>query len=110
MPTPLTGAGADVTKGLRKYSWAMYLCAAASAGAIPPSKLFAAEPASPWVRQGRIAGDQFTWNIPDPGYLEGRAGALNVLKYRIVNQAEIPVLNAQLDEADPDVLSRLRGG
>lgn len=110
MPNPATGLGADVSKGLQKFTYALYLCDATSGGVIPPAKLLGAEPASPWVRQGRLVDDGITWNIPDPSFLEGRAGFAKVLKFRVVNQAEIPVMNVELDESDPDVMSRLRGG
>lgn len=110
MPNPATGLGADVSKGLQKFTYALYLSAATGAGAAPVAKLLGAEPPSPWVRQGRLVDDMLNWNIPDPSFLEGRAGFAKVLKFRVVNQAEIPVLNVELDESDPDVMSRLRGG
>jgi hypothetical protein len=110
MPNPQTGGGADVSKGLQKFTYALYLCDASSGGVIPTAKTVNAEPSSPWVRQGRLQGDDFTWNIAAPSYLEGRAGFTQVLKYYVVNKAEMPQMTAKLDEADPEVQNRLRGG
>jgi hypothetical protein len=85
------------------------MCLTTSAGAIPPNKLGVTEPISPWVRQARIIGDDFNWNVPDPSFLEIRAGFTKVLKARIVNQAEMPNVTIPLDEADPEAQNRLRG-
>lgn len=109
MPNPATGQGVDVSKGLQKFSWCMYMCLSTSAGIAPPNKLGVNEPAAPWVRMGRMMDDDIKWNVPDPAFLEGRAGFAKVLKFRAVNQAEIPIITASLDETDPDILNRLRG-
>jgi hypothetical protein len=87
----------------------MYLSAQSGAGAIPGAKLVAAEPAAPWVRQGRLVRDQVVWNVPDPGFMDALVGFNQSLDFRIVNKAEIPSFSAPLDETDPDVQNRLRG-
>lgn len=110
MPNPLTGSGADISKGLRKYSWALYLAPASGGAVAPPGKLVGAEAAAPWVRQGRLKGDEFAWNVGAPQFLEGRAGFKKVLKFYVVNQAELPKVTVPLDESDPEILNRLRGG
>lgn len=107
---PTFGTGTDVSKGLKKFNYGLYMCGTATAGAIPGAKLVASEPATPWVKQGRIRADEITWNVPDPGFFEGRAGFKQTLKWRVVNQAEIPIVTAVLDEADAEVMNRLRGG
>lgn len=109
MPTPVTGGGLKVNKGAQKYNYALYLSAQSGAGAIPGAKLVASEPASPWVRQGRLKRDQVVWNVPDPSYMDARVGFNQSLDFRIVNQAEIPSFTAPLDETDPDIQNRLRG-
>lgn len=109
MPNPATGLGANVSLGLQNFTWALYLCAASSAGALPNAKLLGLEPAAPWVRQGRLKADEFKWNIGAPSFLEGRAGFTQALKYYVVNKAELPKLTIVLDESDPEVLTRIRG-
>lgn len=109
MPSPVTGGGAPVGLDLIKCSWAMYFATIASGAVIPAAKLGNTEPPI-WVRQGRLKGDEFTWNVPAPGILEGRAGFTQVLKFYAVNKAEMPQLTVPLDEGDPEIFSRLRGG
>lgn len=109
MPSPVTGSGAPIGKDLIKCSWAMYFATIISAAVIPPAKLGNFEPAAPWVRQGRLKGDEFTWNVPAPGILEGRAGFTQVLKFYVTNKAEMPQLTVPLDEGDPEIFQRLRG-
>lgn len=110
MPNPAIGSGADVSKGLKKYKYALYVADASGAAVVPANKLGAAsEPASPWVRVGRLAGDAITYNIGDLDWLIGRAGFDKSEKWRVVNQAEAAGFTISLDEEDPDVQARLRG-
>lgn len=107
MPNPAVIVGADVSLGLQKFAWALYL---STTGVLPIAKVGSGfEPAAPWVRCGRLKGDEFTWNISAPQMLEGRAGFSNVLKFYVVKQAELPQLTVPMDESDPEMLSRLRG-
>ena len=109
MPTPATGLGLAVSKGLKKWTYAFYMAPASGAAAIPAAKLLANEAASPWVRQGRLRSDEFSWNIPEPGFMDGTAGFAKSWQFRIVNEAEKPTVTITLDETDPEVLNRLRG-
>jgi hypothetical protein len=109
MPNPQVGSGPNVSFGMQKFAYVLYLAAAGSAATAPPGKLLATEPAAPWTRQGRLAGEDVTWSAAKPGFLEMRAGFTHALKARVVNQAEIPDLTLKFDEADPVVQALLRG-
>jgi hypothetical protein len=109
LPNPLTGGGAPISKDLRKYTWAFYIAPIGSGATFPASRIAGSEPTGGWVRQGRLKDDDVAWNIADPSFLEGRAGFTKSLKWRVVNQAEMPELTARLDESDPVIEAQLRG-
>lgn len=110
MPNPQVGLGADVSGGLQRYKWALYLADFGGAAVVPTNKLGAAsEPAAPWVRQGRLRFDDIAWENTDIEFLKGRAGFQRSVKYNVPRQAEDIGLRIRLDESDPDVQAMLRG-
>lgn len=111
MPTPTVGSGADVSKGLQIFQYALYLAASTDGGAVvPANKLGAASnPSGTWVRQGRLRDDGFQMQIGDPEIFSARAGWNRSIKWKAVRQAEDVVFICRLDEMDPDVQGKLRG-
>lgn len=110
MPNPAVGSGAATSYGLQIFKYALYLGAFGGAAAVPTNKLGAgSEPASPWVRQGRLRDDAYTSNVGQPEVFKARAGWDKSIQWAAVQQAEEISFTVRLDERDPDVQAKLRG-
>lgn len=108
MPNPATGDTA-LSQGSQLFKYTLYTQDYVSSAAPPDYKLGSAEPVAPWVRQGRLSKNQAEPAFGKAQFLTIRAGFAGVVQKKVLQQAEDPMLNLQMDEYDPDVIAKILG-